>query len=32
MHPTLVFFLGLATGLIAGVVALIVIAAAFWDN
>ena len=32
MHPTLVFFLGLATGLIAGVVALIVIGASFWDN
>lgn len=32
MHPTLVFFLGLATGLIAGVMALIVIAASFWDN
>jgi hypothetical protein len=32
MHPTLIFFLGMATGLFAGVVAIIVIAAAFWDN
>lgn len=32
MHPTLVFFLGMALGLFAGVVALIVIGASFWDN
>jgi hypothetical protein len=32
MHPTLVFFLGMATGLIVGVVGIIVIASAFWDN
>ena len=32
MHPTLIFFLGMALGLIAGVVAIIVIASAFWDN
>lgn len=32
MHPTHVFFLGMALGLFAGVVALIVIAASFWDN
>jgi hypothetical protein len=32
MHPALVFFLGMALGLFCGVVALIVIAAAFWDN
>ena len=32
MHPTLVFFLGMATGLVVGVIAIIVIASAFWDN
>jgi hypothetical protein len=32
MHPTLVFFLGMATGLFVGVVGIIVIASAFWDN
>ena len=32
MGAPLIFFLGMATGLIAGVVALIVIAASFWDN
>jgi uncharacterized protein involved in exopolysaccharide biosynthesis len=32
MHPTLIFFLGMALGLFTGVAAIIVIASAFWDH